>query len=227
MKIFLGICFFLATWTSFSQSNKTIDVRIHLMYSSEKLQAETWYPFKQKDSVWIETCKFYLSNFILFDDELPIFAEEKSFHLIDLQDSTSTHFTFTIPKKKVFNIVQFNLGLDSLTNAGGVRGGALDPTNGMYWTWQTGYIHVKLEGKSNLCETRNNAFVLHLGGYAGELNTNYVVHMIAPTQQTIDIYLDFNRVFSTFDLRTDNHIMSPSQAAVDLSYKVASQFRIR
>jgi hypothetical protein len=86
---------------------------------------------------------------------------------------------------------------------------------------------VKLEGKSNLCETRNNSFILHLGGYVAELNTKYVVHLITNSQQTIDIYLDLKKVVSTFDLRTDNHIMSPSQAAVDLAYKVASQFRVR
>jgi hypothetical protein len=227
MKIFLGIYFVLVTLTSYSQSNKKIDVRVHLMYGSENLQAETWYPFKQKDSVWIETFKFYLSNFTLFDAGLPVFTEENSYHLIDFQDSTTTLFTLTIPKKKAFNTVQFNLGLDSLTNVGGVRGGVLDPTNGMYWTWQTGYIHLKLEGKSNLCETRNNAFILHLGGYTAELNSKYVVQLITNSQQAIDIYLDIKQVFSTFDLRTENHIMSPSQAAVDLVYKLASQFRVR
>ena len=39
------------------------------------------------------------------------------------------------------------LGVDSVLNYNGVHEGALDPINGMYWTWQTGYIHCKLEGK--------------------------------------------------------------------------------
>ena len=61
--------------------------------------------------------------------------------------------------------IKFNLGIDSLTNVSGVMGGDLDPTKGMYWTWQSGYINFKMEGSSAVCPTRNHEFQFHIGGY--------------------------------------------------------------
>ena len=65
----------------------------------------------------------------------------------------------------------FYLGVDSLTNSNGAMGGDLDPTKGMYWTWQSGYINVKIEGKYSGCNTRNNKFQFHLGGYQNPFQT--------------------------------------------------------
>ena len=63
-----------------------------------------------------------------------------------------------IPSNIPFSKLKFQLGIDSLTNVSGAMGGDLDPTKGMYWTWQSGYINMKIEGKSNSCKTRKNQF---------------------------------------------------------------------
>lgn len=58
--------------------------------------------------------------------------------------------------------VRLTLGVDSTTNAAGVHCCALDPANGMYWSWQSGYIQFKLEGK----EKNGQQLNLHLGGFS-------------------------------------------------------------
>jgi hypothetical protein len=52
----------------------------------------------------------------------------------------------------------------------GAQTGALDPTKGMFWTWNTGYIMAKLEGNSQLANTPNNEIQYHIGGFKGEDN---------------------------------------------------------
>jgi hypothetical protein len=44
--------------------------------------------------------------------------------------------SFDLPTYLKYDQIQFQLGIDSLTNVSGAMGGDLDPTKGMYWTWQ-------------------------------------------------------------------------------------------
>jgi hypothetical protein len=66
--------------------------------------------------------------------------------LIDFDENDSNALCLEIPDDIEFDAIQFNLGLDSLTNVSGALGGDLDPTKGMYWTWQNGYVNFKLQG---------------------------------------------------------------------------------
>lgn len=227
MKLFVFCISFMSVISIFSQSNKTVDVKINLFFASDQLQAEKWYALNKKDSVLIENLKFYLTGFQFLQDENLLYSEKNSFHLIDLLDSNSLKFQIHIPKKINFNIIRFNLGIDSLTNTSGVQGGALDPTTGMYWTWQTGYINFKLEGKSNLCATRNNAFTFHIGGFSGEQNALLVIKSIISSQNKVEIYFDLQQALKSIDLQKQNHLMSPSKEAVELAYKFASEFKVR
>lgn len=56
------------------------------------------------------------------------------------------------------------LGVDSNLNALGVHRGDLDPLQGMYWSWQSGYIHFKLEGEWEQ-DGKMQPFVFHIGGF--------------------------------------------------------------
>lgn len=60
---------------------------------------------------------------------------------------------------------QVYLGVDSTLNYEGIHEGALNPINNMYWTWQTGYIHCKLEGYILNNSAKQN-FEYHIGGYS-------------------------------------------------------------
>jgi len=60
--------------------------------------------------------------------------------------------------------VAFTVGVDAARNRGGAQSGVLDPARGMFWTWATGYIHFKLEGRSPAAPGTEQAVILHLGG---------------------------------------------------------------
>lgn len=118
------------------------------------------------------------------------------------------------------------MGIDSLTNVSGALGGDLDPTKGMYWTWQSGYINFKLEGKSQYCNTRNNEFQFHLGGYLQPFYCLQSLKMKVNNSQEINIVLDVKKIIDAIDLKSLNHVMSPGKDAMTLSIIAANSFTI-
>ena len=70
----------------------------------------------------------------------------------------------------------FTVGIDSAGVEEGATGGILDPVvNGMWWSWNAGYVAVKVEGQSpaspggargnTIDTTAANGFVYHIGGW--------------------------------------------------------------
>ena len=96
------------------------------------------------------------------------------------------------PKKHLIANAPFDLylGVDSVLNYNGVHEGALDPINGMYWTWQTGYINCKLEGNI-ICDSSRKSFEYHIGGYStNDSGPFFIGHKSIGNelQVTLDIY---------------------------------------
>lgn len=65
----------------------------------------------------------------------------------------------------------------------------------MYWTWQSGYINAKLEGKSNLVNTPTHAFAFHLGGYLNPFQTLQTISIPCTTKDKLTIFDDFNNLY--------------------------------
>jgi len=196
------------------------------IFEKQELILEKEYPLHSGAKVQFEKLRFYISNLRLLYKGKAVFTEANSFHLIDVVDTLTMQLRLNTPRNIVFNLVSFNLGIDSITNVSGALGGDLDPTKGMYWTWQSGYISFMLEGTSPICPTRNHQFQFHLGGYNGANNALQTVILDVQQSQTISIEFDVVRWLSKIDLSTDNHIMSPSATAVSLAKHAADCFII-
>lgn len=115
------------------------------------------------------------------------------------------------------------LGVDSLTNVNGAMGGELDPTKGMYWTWQSGYINVKIEGKYSGCKTRKNKFQYHLGGYQSPFQTIQKIEI--ENQNIKTLILDIAPMVKQAIDSNWCEIMSPGIEAVQLSNTLKSGFK--
>ena len=167
----------------------------------------------------ISQLKFYLSNF-----RTSLNIKSNNYHLLDLTDTAS--FSFKIHSENS-NHLYFNLGVDSNTNMQGAQGGDLDPTNGMYWTWQSGYINVKLEGYYSKQFTGAEEFTFHLGGYSGIKNACQPIQLpIDLKQKEIFIKINLADFFNQVNVVEQNMIMSPSIKAVEMSKKMAEIFSV-
>jgi hypothetical protein len=183
--------------------------------------------YQSGDSLTIETFRFYISDIKFCNNNQLVWTEPASFHLIDASVPASLILEFNIPNNIKSNEIQYNLGIDSVTNVSGVKGGDLDPSKGMYWTWQSGYINFKLEGTNKRCPSRKNEFQFHLGGYASTFSA--IQHITLKTPPTEHIYINTNIApfLSNIDITKQYSIMIPGQQAVELSLLAKGIFSIR
>ena len=112
----------------------------------------------------ISKLKYYISNIKFYTLNKGVISEANSYHLINEEDSSSKSFSIVLPPG-IYSSLSFLIGVDSLMNVSGAQTDALDPLNGMFWTWNTGYIMFKLEGNSPQSNLLNNKIEYHLGGF--------------------------------------------------------------
>ena len=140
----------------FSQNkSENLIVNIIPRFNGEPLTKNTWYVTHSKDSIQISKLKFYTTNFIFTKKKSHVKTTKKQ-HLVDVFKKESLVITLSNTIYSDIDVLKFNIGVDETLNTSGANSGDLDPINGMFWSWQSGYINFKIEGKSPSCQTRKN-----------------------------------------------------------------------
>ncbi len=229
MKIifFLSVLFLSTAGTATLRERH---IQFDLILNKEQIElGKRYFSDKSKDSISIDAIRFYISDLELFLDEKPVYSLDKKHHLIDLEYPESLQLDCSNLPIKSYNKIKFNLGIDSTTNVSGAMGGDLDPSNGMYWAWQSGYINFKLEGISPSCPARHNRFAFHLGGYQNPFyNMQKVELLLTETKTDLPkINLDLDDFFNQINLKENHQIMSPSKQAVEITALLANAFYIQ
>jgi hypothetical protein len=163
------------------------------------------YLLKELGKVTFTKLKFY---FGLAGD-----TSSKSYFLIDLEKKSSCLVEFPLQKNSLNNEFAFWCGVDSFTNTSGVYMGALDPLNGMYWTWQSGYIGIKLEGQIRSMNGDSVSFEYHLGGYQNPFLVCYPVAFKNTKSSDLLVGLDLGRFISFAYQNFPKKVMTPGQDA--------------
>ena len=118
----------------------------------------------------IKTFKFYISQIDLVGADGSLHKTDRAnYYLINEADSTGTVIRLNPPARD-WGQLAFVIGVDSAKNVSGAQTGALDPANGMFWTWNSGYIMAKLEGSSPLSGAPDNRIEYHIGGFKEPAN---------------------------------------------------------
>lgn len=208
------------------RTEETIKIHFQPVFKERRVDLEAPLQSDRGDSMALHTCRFYLSNFVFLKKGAVVHAEKNSHHLLDLEAEHTLDLRFQLPENSHFDELKFELGIDSLTQVSGAMGNDLDPTKGMFWTWQSGYINVKLEGFHVKSPARNHAFQFHLGGYVSPFQSQQSVHLAIPKEGNLQLVLDLEPFFEQVDQTHQYSIMSPAAAAVDLSKTLANSFRV-
>jgi len=126
------------------------------------------------ESFTVEKLKYYVSNVRLYNGGTLVYTMPESYFLVDESVQTSTKLEIPNVPAGSYTSVLFDIGVDSARNVSGAQTGALDPANNMFWTWTTGYIFFKIEGKSPASPQADSSFIYHIGGYQNGNNTNAI-----------------------------------------------------
>jgi hypothetical protein len=186
----------------------------------------------------ITKLKYYISN-ITVNNLKQSFAEPGSYHLLDESNPASLSFNFDAAAN-TYNSISFTIGVDSIKNVSGAQTGTLDPANGMFWTWNSGYIFFKLEGRSALSPIINNKIEYHIGGYAAPNNALKRVTLQLPAGKmlqvqagkTSEIFIaaDIDKLWqSPHDLRiaVTAVTMTPGTAAIKIADNYSKIFSVK
>jgi hypothetical protein len=181
----------------------------------------------------ISTLKFYVSLIEAENSSTASkTAETESYHLVDLANPASQRLTIKLTNG-IYNKLNFIVGVDSIRNVSGAQTGALDPVNGMFWTWNTGYIFAKLEGKSPASTAPFQMFTYHIGGF--KTGENAIRKISLPAQieigrtNEIIINADVERWFdgvNIISIASKASIMSPGGPALLIADNYATMFSV-
>jgi hypothetical protein len=142
------------------------------------------------DSFNISVFKYYVSNVSLTKDDGSVYKVPESYFLIDATKPASLLNSLTDIPTGDYTQIAFTIGIDKERNLAGAQTGALDPTLGMFWTWNSGYIFVKFEGSSPQSTAANNSLTFHIGGIAEPNNTIRTYSKVFATGNPLRIRTD-------------------------------------
>jgi hypothetical protein len=215
-----------------------LTLKMNLIANGAPLELNTAYVDDLGEDYSVTAFKFYISNISISDGESANSAEQESYHLVDASNAGTRSFSAQLGRIS-FNRIRFLVGVDSLRNVSGAQTGALDPMNGMFWTWNSGYIMAKLEGTSTFSTAPGQRIQYHIGGYAGAEATQrwvtlgfpgggtYTITPEQPLALTIDVDLD-KWFHSAHDLPISANplVMTPGPLSVQQADNYATMFTV-
>lgn len=149
----------------------TLVLHFESYVGTQKMQLDTVAYYNSLKQVFTVTnFKYYISNISLTASNGKDYVIPNSYYLIK-QDEPDTWSAAIegIPVGE-YKFIHFIIGVDSLHNCSGAQSGALDPVQGMFWAWNTGYIFMKLEGKAPVSKSSGHIYEYHIGGYHSPAN---------------------------------------------------------
>jgi hypothetical protein len=171
----------------------TLRLAFNHTFGSSPLQlAPLTYVTAKMDTVAISDLKYYISHVSLTRDDNSILNLENN-NLLDFI-TNKTDVILTVPTGK-YKAIRFYLGVDSIKNSSGLQQGDLDPANGMFWTWSTGYIYYRLKARHGY---DNKGIVYDIGGSQNLLTFSFDISTYKVSKDVITISIN-NNIASVFN----------------------------
>lgn len=176
-KIIFLTCYLLCF--IFLAAQQTITLELHFVNKAgdKIISPDSSYTNAYGENYSISNFKYYISNIKLKNtNQKKELTQRNSYYLINEADDSSKTILWQVSVNE-YDQLEFLIGVDSIANTSGAQDGALDPMNGMFWTWNTGYVSAKLEGRSSSSSLPNHLFEYHIGGYQKENNTSRTINL--------------------------------------------------
>lgn len=192
-------------------------------YGGKPLALDQKYQLQDSAIISVSTFKCYLSHVNGISDRGKKIAMA-DIVLIDAEDPAG----YVIGKTdEHLQAIEFLVGTDSVTNVSGILDGPLDPIRGMYWTWNSGYINVKLEGKKYLENGEESVFEYHIGGYLAPFATARNIKLqVKEDKNVLQIGLHLDEWLKQMDMNAVPLVMIPGEKAVRLADQLQPVFKL-
>ncbi len=146
----------------------------------------------------VNSMKYYISNVTLVDDS-GAEINAGNYNLVDISDPTTHQFTLDQFPVGNYTQLKFMMGVDSSKNYAGAQTGDLDPVNGMFWDWSSGYIFFKHEGSFVDTTGFQEGVYYHYGTQKGLVNVTLPLDIELTKNDAHKVILNFDldKVYSS------------------------------
>jgi len=209
-------------------SDKTLSMDINYKVGSETFAYDQVYTI---DGVAVKftLAQFYVSGINIMNDAGEMHSFDDLFLLA--KPSQTNYALGTVPASfgDHLHMVNFNLGVDSVTNgqteADFTSRDANDPLAAqsprMHWSWNSGYIFMKFEGEIDTDGdgSTDSTAHWHVGGNNFLRAVELTAHEEMEENHTINVAVDLSTIFTNTNLATDYQTMTMDN--MPLATKVA------
>lgn len=206
------------------------------IFESDEINFGTAYTTGNSEELTFSKVRYYISNIKLEQLDGTVWAEEESYHLVDHSVASSQLISIKDVPAGEYHKMSYMIGVDSARNVSGAQEGALSPANDMFWSWNTGYIFIKIEGTSP--QASDSTFAYHIGGFSGDKNAiETVSHMMNSHMLNINpdaipqvhIKVDVAEVFNGHhgvQVSQTNKVHMPGAMAQELAHAFSEAFSL-
>lgn len=208
------------------EKESRVFLKINLTAGGQPLQLNTDYTSPEGTLIQFSMVRFYVSQISLIKDNNEELHYPDQYYLAESEKEN----LFLIDEKVMgkFKGIRFGIGVDSTRNdSSGIFAipayeypvdHALSPANFMYWSWNPGYIFMKLEGKADtsgngILNEIGETFSIHTGFKEAYV---FVERNYTFTTKGDDIILQVNaeipNFFTNYNLRSDKKDAHPSNS---------------
>lgn len=178
--------------------------------------APSTYITAANDTIRVTQLAYYISNIVLTDvngKKTPM----NGYFLQEFLPGKPNKISLQNVPAGTYTSISYLIGVDSLANSTGEHDGDLDPSYGMYWTWNTGYVFVRLKGRYGAA---NNSYSIDIGGTQNgmKVSHNLLPYKVSGTGFAAALTFDVAKVFNTpniYDFKVDPvEIHGPNDAGI-------------
>jgi hypothetical protein len=191
-----------------SADRASVTFMVQTEANDETFYLDSAYVTTGEDTIYVSTCKFYISNVMFVDSaNADTLVLPNSYHLYDRANGSMNMWHFACLPEGTYDRVLLSIGVDSAANLNSDHTeGDLDPTGDMVWNWSTGYKFLRLEGKHRTNKTGNFSF--HIGhainyqtlelklGAHGGMGMNSDFSLVNDAQTEVHIMADVMQLFT-------------------------------
>lgn len=199
---YLFLILFIEVNVLCSSQVQEFNMSFKMVYAGEEILSKEKITIEGDNWIAFNKIKFYVGNFNFTQKASSVGNYQNTYYLIDQSDSSTLEMKFELLSPA--DSICFLIGTDSVSNVSGLYDGALDPLNGMYWAWNSGYINTKIEGISSIVKSPDKKFEYHIGGYLPPNTTSSQI-CLTPKSQQLNFQIDLSKV-----ILSDLLIESPS-----------------
>jgi hypothetical protein len=166
------------------EGNVTLEFRHSFQGNAFKPDTSTVWTLENGEQLTFINFRYYFTNIALQDNNGNWWLDDDSYYIVD---ALNPNFNLKLPVPNgEYVTMRYTFGVDSVRNFSGAQEGYLSPSEAMFWTWNSGYIFIKSEGRCNQIAGTNKNFSHHVGGYQNPYNAVKVGQMDLPKTLNVD-----------------------------------------